>query len=116
MISTAALGVQVARGLIGQQHGGLGDDGARNGHALLLPAREFGRGVVLPAPRPTASSACGRLAPQRRRCPGTAGQFHVLLAEVRASRLKPWNTKPKSGAAAARARRARATHMHAWNR
>jgi hypothetical protein len=45
----AALGVEVAGGLVGQQHGGLGDDGARNGHALLLPAREFGRGVVLPA-------------------------------------------------------------------
>jgi hypothetical protein len=32
------VGVQIAGGLVGQQHCGLGDDGARNGHALLLPA------------------------------------------------------------------------------
>jgi hypothetical protein len=45
----AALGVEVAGGFVGQHHGGLGDDGARNGHALLLAARQFGRRVVFPA-------------------------------------------------------------------
>ena len=49
MISLAALGVEVAGGLVGQQHRGLGDDGARDRHALLLAARQLGRRVVLPA-------------------------------------------------------------------
>src|SRR3990167_2891931 len=44
----AAVRVEVAGGLVGQQHLRLGDDGARDGHALLLPAREFARRVVLP--------------------------------------------------------------------
>ena len=48
----AALAVQVARGLIGQQHGGVGHNRPGNGHALLLAAGQFGRGVVLPAVQP----------------------------------------------------------------
>ncbi len=39
-------GVQVAGGLVGEQDFRLVDDGAGNGHALLLAAREFGRLVV----------------------------------------------------------------------
>ena len=42
-------GIQVTRRLIGQEHGRFGDDGARNGHALLLPTRQFARRMVLPA-------------------------------------------------------------------
>src|SRR5262249_7069816 len=37
----AALGVQVPGGLVGQEDRGLGDDGPRHGHALLLAAREL---------------------------------------------------------------------------
>ena len=46
------MGVEVAGRFIGQQHRGFADDGARNGHTLLLPTRQFGRGVVLPACQP----------------------------------------------------------------
>jgi hypothetical protein len=45
----AACRIEVAGGLVGQQHGGLGDDRAGNGDTLLLPAGELGRRVVLPA-------------------------------------------------------------------
>jgi hypothetical protein len=45
----AARAVEVAGGLVGEQHRGLGDDGARDRHALLLAARQLGRRVVLPA-------------------------------------------------------------------
>ncbi len=38
--------VQVAGGLVGQQQGGLGDQGAGDGHALLLAARELARTVA----------------------------------------------------------------------
>ncbi len=39
----AKLGVQVGERLVHQAHGRLGDDGAAEGHALLLPAGELGR-------------------------------------------------------------------------
>jgi len=45
----AAMGVKVAGGLIGEQHGRLGDKCAGNRNALLLAARELGRCVVFPA-------------------------------------------------------------------
>ena len=77
----AALGVEVAGGLVGQQHGRLGDDGAGDRHALLLSARQFGRRVVLPALEADGLQrlgrcgvACGgRLAAVEQR------QLHVLL-------------------------------------
>ena len=47
----AALGVEVAGGLVGQQHGGLGDDGPGDGHALLLAAGELGRACGAPSRR-----------------------------------------------------------------
>src|SRR5205085_8439169 len=40
------LGVEVARGLVGEDEGGLRDDGAGEGHALLLAAGELQRLVV----------------------------------------------------------------------
>src|SRR6266568_4870173 len=41
-----ALAVQVAGGLVAEQEGGIGRDGAGDGHPLLLPARELAREVV----------------------------------------------------------------------
>src|SRR6187455_362663 len=41
--------VQVARGLVAEEEGGVGHDRARDGHALLLSARELARLVVGPA-------------------------------------------------------------------
>ena len=38
--------VEVARGLVGHDQGGVGRERARDGHPLLLPARELPRGVV----------------------------------------------------------------------
>ena len=45
----AAGGIEVAGRLIGQQHDGLGDDGAGDGDALLLAAGEFAGRVMFPA-------------------------------------------------------------------
>ena len=42
----ARLGVQVPRGLIGEQEKGIVHEGARDGHALLLSARQFSRFVL----------------------------------------------------------------------
>ena len=42
----AVLGVEVARGLVGQDQVRLVDQRARHGHALLLAARELRREVV----------------------------------------------------------------------
>eukprot|EP01137_Pigoraptor_chileana_P011266 Opistho-2@61855 len=44
--------VEVAGGLVGQQQGRLGDDGSRDGHALLLAARE----LAGPVPGPVADA------------------------------------------------------------
>ena len=44
--------VQVAGGLVGEQHRGFGDDRPGDGHPLLLAAGEFARGVFLPAGKP----------------------------------------------------------------
>ena len=49
MISRLRARIQVARRLVGQQHGGLGDDGPRDGDPLLLAAGELGGRVVFPA-------------------------------------------------------------------
>ena len=41
-----ALAIEIAGRLVGDEDGRIGDDGARDGHALLLPARELARVVV----------------------------------------------------------------------
>ena len=43
MISAGHVGIEVARRLVGQQQHGLVDERARDGHALLLAARELQR-------------------------------------------------------------------------
>jgi hypothetical protein len=93
----AAPGVEVAGGLVGQHHRRLGDDGPRDGDPLLLAARQFGRGVVLPAAqahrlqrRAAAHGAALALSPRY-----SSGSSTFSCADVRASRLKPWNTKPR---------------------
>src|SRR5262245_2596767 len=44
------LAVEVTRRLVGEQHLGVGDDRARDRHALLLAARELARVVLEPVP------------------------------------------------------------------
>src|SRR5215216_4720720 len=51
--------VEVAGGLVGQQHGRLGDQGPGNGHALLLAARELGGPVLEPVPEPDRLQGLG---------------------------------------------------------
>ena len=46
-----ALAVEIAGRLVGEQHVGLGDDRAGDGDALLLAARQLGRGMVPPVGR-----------------------------------------------------------------
>ncbi len=46
---TAARGIEVARRLVREQHRGRCDDGPGDGHALLLPSRQFAGRVVLPS-------------------------------------------------------------------
>ena len=48
----AGAGIQVAGGLVGQQYHRTGHDGAGDGHPLLLSARQFRRGMVLPPAQP----------------------------------------------------------------
>ncbi len=94
----AALGVEVAGGLVGQQHRRLGDDGAGDRHALLLAARQLGRRVVLPAAPGPPTAAPWRAAARRTAALSprySSGSSTFSCAEVRASRLKPWNTKPR---------------------
>ena len=45
----AALAVEVAGRLVGEQYQRAGDDGAGDGHALLLAARQLGRRVMFPS-------------------------------------------------------------------
>ncbi len=54
----AAGSIEIASRLVGQQDQRVGDDGAGNGHALLLAAGQFGRRMVLAARKPTRCRAC----------------------------------------------------------
>ena len=63
----AGLAVERTRGLVAQQHVGLLGDGARDGDALLLAARQLGREVVEALAEPDqlqrrlrASSGCAQ--------------------------------------------------------
>ena len=64
----AALAIEVAGRFIGEQDQRLGDDGARDGDALLLAAREFGRRVMLPAGQADARQRFARGGVPVRRC------------------------------------------------
>jgi hypothetical protein len=66
----AGAGVEVAGRLVGQQHLRVADQGAGDGHPLLLAAGQLGRPVVQPVPHPTRSSArTARLRRSARRAP-----------------------------------------------
>jgi hypothetical protein len=77
----AALGVEVAGGFVGQHHRRLGDDGAGDGHPLLLPADSSAGVCCSQPPKPTD---CKALAAAAATHGGTVAaiqqrQFHVLL-------------------------------------
>ena len=70
-------GVQVAGGLVREQHRGLRDERARKRHALLLAARELARivaGALAQADRSSASARCDAR-PADRRAPVAASRF-----------------------------------------
>ena len=93
----AARGIEVSRRFVGEQHCGRGDDGPGDGHALLLSSRQVRRAYGAPIRRgpPTASASranrwrAAALSPRY-----SSGNSTFSCADVRASRLKPWNTKP----------------------
>jgi hypothetical protein len=57
----AGLAVERARGFIAQQDFGAFGDGARDGHALLFPARQLGWEMVAPWAKPDAVQRLGRI-------------------------------------------------------
>ena len=70
-----ALAVEVAGGLVAEQEGGVGHDGAGDGHPLLLPAGQLARLVLRrgrPGPRCRARSARAACAPLARAAPAAA--------------------------------------------
>src|SRR5690606_5657993 len=54
----AGLRIQIAGRLIGEEDGGIGDDGAGDGHPLLLAAGKLLRGVALPAGKADLCERC----------------------------------------------------------
>ena len=60
MISRLRAAVEVAGRLVGQQHGRVGDDRARDRDALLLAAGELVRGVWSPAAEPHLGQGLAR--------------------------------------------------------
>ena len=98
MISSERLAVEIAGRLVGEQHVGLGDDRAGDGDALLLAAGKLGRRMVPPVAR--ARPCRARPSPPRAAAALVVaaieqGQLDILERVVRASRLKPWKTKPR---------------------
>ena len=92
-----ALAVEVAGGLVAEQEGGVGHDGARDGHALLLPARQLARLVRMRGrpgpPRESAvSTCCCRSALESG--VRSSGSSTLRKAESTGSRLYIWKTKP----------------------
>ena len=77
----AALRIEIAGRLVGEQHFRIGHDGARNGDALLLPAGKFGRGVMRPVFQPDRPQrfARQRMAHRSRFAAIQQRQFDVLL-------------------------------------
>lgn len=91
----AASGLQVQRagGLVAQQQRGVLGDGAGDGDALLLAARQLRREVAARSASPTAASA----ARDRSRSPrpvssATSRTFSSAVSD--GTRLKNWKTNP----------------------
>jgi hypothetical protein len=98
----AALGVEVAGGLVGEQNGRLADDGAGDGHALLLPAGQFRRGVLLPAAEAHRLQCAGSAAVvphQRRLAAVEQRQFDVLLRRGARQQIEALEDEPQVAAA-----------------
>ena len=94
-ISARGLRVEVARRLVGEQHGRLGDERAGHRDALLLAAGELGGPVRRRSARPVASSSSSihcRARASRRRSRAAGGCSP--RRESIGSRLKNWKTKP----------------------
>ena len=88
--------VEVAGRLVGEDHGRVGDERARDRDPLLLAAGELGGRWCTRSRSPTCASASS--ARSRRACRGTpaydSGSSTFASARVRGIRLKLWNTNP----------------------
>ena len=88
-------GVEVAGGLVGEQHGGPRDEGARHRDALLLAAGELPRIVAGALAQAHASSTSQRAPRARRARPASSsGSITFSSAVSDGTRWKDWNTKP----------------------
>ena len=92
-----ALAVEVAGGLVAQQERGVGHDGARDRHALLLAARELARLVLARGrrgPRRRARSPRGACARPATSGVSSSGSSTLRNAVSTGIRLYIWKTKP----------------------
>ena len=72
--------IQIARRLVGEEHGRLVDQGPGDGDALLLPAGQFRRFVVQAFPEPhLAEQASGTFTGLPHRSPGDQCRNHDIL-------------------------------------
>ena len=91
------LGVEVAGGLVGEDDGGAGDEGAGDGDALLLAAGELVGAVVQAA---VDAEQVGEVVEEGvverlvRRSAMSWASSMLAMAERVGSRLKRWKTKP----------------------
>ena len=92
MILAAALRVEVAGGLVGEQHLKVGDQRARSPH--VAAAGEFWPACGAPSPtKAQRNRARLRVAQWPARC-GKSSSSTFSCALARASRLMPWKTSP----------------------
>ena len=111
-----AFGIQIAGRFVGQQHLGIGDDGARDGDTLLLAAGKFGGGVMFPAVQSDRFERrlCQCMARLRRFAAVEQGQFDVLLRRGARQQIESLKHEAKIMPAQQRALVAREIlHMHA---
>ena len=93
----ACLGIKIASGFVCKYDGRIVHERPGYGNPLLLTSGKLVRVVIFPSFQPNAfqslpcalaSFMCGHAVIQHRK-------FHVLqIADVRDSRLNPWNTNP----------------------
>ena len=90
----AGAGVEIAGGLVGEEHLGPGAEGARERDPLLLAAGELGRIVVAAVAQPDAGQQLGGARRRRPRRGARAGTCTFSRAVSVGMSWKDWKTKP----------------------